>query len=318
MPLPGLVAYGSDSDSDGSDTEEANVAVATVPSSSRTVDDNISDEEDFVAPANAANADADLFDVPAEPDLLSLISEKLPHAKLKSSQTSFVDDSEDISSIPQKKDYGDQPEEPPAKKKKKREGPVKIVLPALAKLDEEEEERGEKVKIQPSKSGSGLFSILPAPKNSFTRKPSSSVMASESAAATPALAAEKSENNLKPQGVRRVGLVPHRVANPIKQTPKTSKSDSENDDDDDDDYLNVNSSSYFHDSSHLRRPSAGVGPSININPVPGAAPAPSVYKYEKQPAPGPAPAYTNADLLGPAVAPYPPPEPSYPEPSENH
>merc|ERR1712217_145944 len=73
MPLPGLVAYGSDSDSDGSDTEETNVAVATVPSSSRTVDDNISDEEDFVAPANTANADADLFDVPAEPDLLSLI-----------------------------------------------------------------------------------------------------------------------------------------------------------------------------------------------------------------------------------------------------
>ena len=308
-----LVAYGTDSDSDASDNEEDSTAsvVEIVPKkvvanggNNKVADDNISDEEDFQPGPSSAGGDADDFFEATEPDIISLISEKLPNAKLKSTQSSFVDEAEDVSNIPEKKDYGAKLEEPPAKKKK-RQGPVQIVLPALAKLEEEEEV--EKVKIQPSKSGSGLFSLLPAPKNSFTRKPAASVLESESVSKTPALASAPNENNLKPQGVRKVGLVPHRVANPVKSKPKVTKSDSE--DDDDDDYLNVNSSSYFPETKSVHNPVAG--PSININPVPAAGNT-SRYTYV---APEPLQSYTS-EMLGPAVAPYPPPAPSYPEPGK--
>lgn len=310
-----LVAYDADSDSDNSEQEEndgqqhasftaAAGDVLAKKKSNKAVDDNISDEEDFIGQINNGDADDHFFDV-KEPDLISLISEKLPNAKLKSLNPSFVDETEDVSSIPEKKDYGIKPEEPPAKKKK-RQGPVQIVLPALSKLEEEEEEE-RKPKIQPSKSGSGLFSLLPAPKNSFTRKVSNSVLQSQSVSKTPALSATPNENNLKPQGVRKVGLVPHRVANPVKQTVKmVDKSDSE----DDDDYLNVNSasSSYIQEDSSLAGPSM-VGASMNINPVPG--------KYSSVPMSGPAhPQTQQEEMLGPAVAPYPPPAPSYPGPGD--
>ena len=312
-----LVAYDADSDSDVSDNEEDNAASAVqiVPQkpvtngSSKAVDDNISDEEDFQpGPSSTAGVTDDFFEA-SEPDLISLISEKLPNAKLKSAQSSFVDEAEDVSTIPEKKDYGDKPEEPPAKKKK-RQGPVQIVLPALEKLDEEE--AVEKVKIQPSKTGSGLFSLLPAPKNSFTRKPTSSVLQSESVSKTPALSSTPNDNNLKPQGIRKVGLVPHRVANPVQSKPKVNKSDSE--DDDDDDYLNVNSSSYFPQTKTVPNPVAG--PSININPVPVASGGNnSRYSYHAPPEQTPVQSYGN-EMLGPAVAPYPPPAPTYPEPGK--
>ena len=311
-----LVAYGSGSDSETSDVEETpgppvKIIPKTVPSS-KDIDDNISDEED--AHVSGRHREEDFFDIPAEPDLLSLISEKLPHTKLKSAQQTFIDEAEDTTAIPEKKDYGVKPEEPPAKKKK-RQGPVQIVLPALAKLDEEDEPRpGEKEKKQASKSGSGLFSLLPAPKNSFTRKPSSSVMEAASTAKTSALlAAKPSENNLKPQGVRKVGLVPHRVANPVKPQAKKDNSDS---DDDDGDYLNVNSSSYFPAPSSI--PRNGVSSMMTVNPVPGGSSSHNIYKYERVPSSGPAqgpapPVNINEEMLGPAVAPYPPPAPAYPD-----
>ena len=310
-----LVAYGSDSDSETSDVEESqappvNIIPKTLPS--KDIDDNISDEEE--AEVSGRNREEDFFDIPAEPDLLSLISEKLPHTKLKSAQQTFIDEAEDTSAIPEKKDYGDKPEEPPAKKKK-RQGPVQIVLPALAKLDEEDEPRpGEKEKKQASKTGSGLFSLLPAPKNSFSRKPSSSVMEAASTAKTSALlAANPSENNLKPQGVRKVGLVPHRVANPVKPQAKKDNSDS---DDDDGDYLNVNSSSYFPAPSSV--PRTGSSSMMTVNPVPGGSSSHNIYKYERVPSSGPAqgpapPVHINEEMLGPAVAPYPPPSPAYPD-----
>ena len=306
-----LVAYGSDSDSETSDVEETpgptvKIIPKTLPSND--IDDNISDEED--AQVSGKHREEDFFDIPAEPDLLSLISEKLPHTKLKSAQQTFIDEAEDTTAIPEKKDYGVKPEEPPAKKKK-RQGPVQIVLPALAKLDEEDEPRpGEKEKKQASKSGSGLFSLLPAPKNSFTRKPSSSVMEAASTAKSSALlAAKPSENNLKPQGVRKVGLVPHRVANPVKPQAKKDNSDSE---DDDGDYLNVNSSSYFPAPSSI--PRTGGSSMMTVNPVPGGSSSHNIYKYERVPSSGPAPpVHINEEMLGPAVAPYPPPAPAYPD-----
>jgi len=323
-----LVAYDADSDSEVSDDNEDTAVTVpkVVPNSSVNnksidhIEDNISDEEDFIGGSNngvsGVNADDDFFDR-KEPDLLSLISEKLPNAKLKSLESgSFVDEKEDVASIPQKKDYGDKPEEPPAKKKK-RQGPVQLVLPSLASLDNEEDKESDQVKnkVMPSKTGSGLFSLLPAPKNSFSRKPLASVLQSEGVAKTPALTESPNENNLKPQGVRKVGLVPHRVANPVKpvkQHAKVNKSDSE-EDDDDEDYLNVNSNSYFQEKETSKYPSPSLGSSININPVPAGSSSSSMRQdIYSGPASAPDYSYTNDDL-GPAVAPYPPPAPSMPQ-----
>jgi len=325
-----LVAYDADSDSEVSDNDNEDIAEPNAPTiksaiikGKEDIDDHISDEEDFVGEttngAAGFNADDDFFDS-KEPDLLSLISEKLPNAKLKSQEgASFVDEKEDVASIPQKKDYGDKPEEPPAKKKK-RQGPVQLVLPSLASLDhgDDRDTEQEKNKIKPSKTGSGLFSLLPAPKNSFSRKPLASVLQSEGVAKTPALTESPNENNLKPQGVRKVGLVPHRVANPVKpmkQQTKVNKSDSE-EDDDDEDYLNVNSNSYFQEKETSKYPSPSLGSSININPVPAGSSSSSM-RQDMYPRPASTHDYnyTNDDL-GPAVAPYPPPAPSMPQPGQ--
>ena len=180
---------------------------------------------------------------------------------------------------------------------------MRIVLPALEKLDEEDlVER--RPRLEPSKTGSGLFALLPEPKQSnFTRKLPSAALAQSSNA--PVISSNTNENNLKPQGVRKVGLVPHRVANPVKVVPKKDNSD---DSDDDGDYLNVQSS-YFSASSS-QSSSAGVASVnnlMNINPVPNSY-VPLALAPLEQP---------QSELLGPAVAPYPPPPPSYPEQRES-
>ena len=46
---------------------------------------------------------------------------------------------EETGPIPEKKDYGDKVEEPPAKKAK-RSGPVKITIPSLSTFQDEEDE----------------------------------------------------------------------------------------------------------------------------------------------------------------------------------
>ena len=172
---------------------------------------------------------------------------------------------------------------------------MRLVLPTLEKL-EEEDPAERRPRVEPSKTGSGLFALLPAPKQShFTRRLPSSALTESSKA--PVISSNPNENNLKPRGVRKVGLVPHRVANPVKVAEKKDNSD---DSDDDGDYLNVQSS-YFPSSGPARPdPSSS---SMTINPVPSSnlpEAAPSLQQHQP-------------DLLGPAVAPYPPPPPSYPE-----
>ena len=172
---------------------------------------------------------------------------------------------------------------------------MKIVLPALEKLDEEDSNE-RKIKVEPSKTGSGLFALLPEPKRSnFTRKPTEAALNSSKA---PALSTNPNENNLKPQGVRKVGLVPHRVANPVKVAAKKDNSD---DSEDDGDYLNVQSS-YFPAGSSEKPVGVGVGVSsrMTINPVPA-----QVEEDHHQPLHH----LNQPEILGPAVAPYPPPAP---------
>merc|ERR1712183_31963 len=115
-----------------------------------------------------------------------------------------------------------------------------------------------------------------------------------------ALSTNPNENNLKPQGVRKVGLVPHRVANPVKVAAK--KDNSDDSDDDDGDYLNVQSSYFPAGSSGKPVGVGGVSSRMTINPVPAQVEEDDHlhHQYHQQQQP---------EILGPAVAPYPPPAP---------
>jgi len=313
-----LVAYDANSDSEISEEEEEEIIkphdknVKTIQNGTEQgVGDSgqISDEEDFFDHQPNSNGNFE-----EEPDLISLISQKLPNAKLKSVDKSFIDEAEDVTTIPAKKDYGDKVEEPPAKKKK-RTGPVQISIPALADLKEEEEVK-EPVKMQPSKTGSGLFSILPPPKNKMTRDNRSSNVTPAIPTAKPPQGQVTSSNlNLKPQGVRKVGLIPHRVANPVKPAPGKPTPADNSDDDSDDDYLGVNSGSYFPappvpTSSKYKKvnpmpqPSNKQDMSINPTPLPPSLPANNSFVSLTM-------ADDHYNDLGPAVAPYPPPDPQW-------
>jgi len=299
-----LVAYDTNSDSEVSeddDVEENKVHLKEPriePSNNKVEKDGgeISDEEDFYDPQSSG-----IFE--EEPDLISLITQKLPNAKIKIAQKSYVDETEDVTAIPTKKDYGEKVEEPPAKKKK-RTGPVQIMLPALADLTEDDEEK-EAVKIQPSKTGSGLFSLLPPPKNKMNRPNRSSHLPPSPAASQPSQSS--SQQNLKPQGVRKIGLVPHRVANPVKATHTKPKSGDNSDEDSDDDYLGVNSGSYFPTPS---LPTTSKYKKVNPIPLQPSLPANSSFVSLNM-ANDSSATFPGDQDLGPAVAPYPPPAPNF-------
>ena len=90
-----LVAYDTNSDSDVSEDEDDEVKETKLelkePEPSKFVEKDcggeISDEEDFYDPQSSG-----IFE--EEPDLISLISQKLPNAKIKTAQQSYVDETE--------------------------------------------------------------------------------------------------------------------------------------------------------------------------------------------------------------------------------
>lgn len=140
-----LVAYGASDDSDLSEDDEAPPQTTTKLATKTDISNgHISDEEEFFGEQH----DDSILE-PQEPDLFSLIAKKLPQA-LKAKKIEVVE--EDLETIPGKKDYGQKMEEPPAKKAK-RAGPVKITIPSLAKLGEEEEEEEREVRVKPSSTG---------------------------------------------------------------------------------------------------------------------------------------------------------------------
>lgn len=338
-----LVSYGASDDSDYSEDEDATEAILVskkteIKVSGDSVDKSldgghISDEEDFFTSESAGGGS--ILDEPAEPDLISLIAKKLPQVKTVQKAhlpSALADEKEDLASIPAKKDYGAKPEEPPAKRMKKTKGPVKISIPSLATFEDEDEEEKPTPRIQQSKTGSGLFSLLPQPKNKMSR-PSrpTGINPVLSNSQEPKAGGSLSSNNLKPQAVRKVGLIPHRVANPVKPKPGPSRPDSTNSDSDsDEDFLGVggtvNSGSYFP---------APAPPSNNKYKKVNAAPQTSTVSYPGMPNPSPMPSHSSLpptlppdnsfvsfnmsdDIsatgtpyqdLGPAVAPYPPPMP---------
>ena len=205
-----MVAYGASDDSDLSEEEEEEeVTKKPVPGSSAVkptpfveANGNISDEEDEFL---GGGGDEDLIPEKEEPDVFSLIAKKLPQALKAKKKVEVV---EETGPIPEKKDYGDKVEEPPAKKAK-RSGPVKITIPSLSTFKEEEEEALPSVRVEPSKAGSGLFALLPQPKNKPSR-PKAVVpirpTPDAAAAVRKPLASNIGANNLKPSGVRTVGM----------------------------------------------------------------------------------------------------------------
>jgi len=318
-----LVAYGASDDSDLSEEEEEEVTKNPVPGSSAVkpasfeANGHISDEEDEFL---GGGGNEDLIPEKEEPDVFSLIAKKLPQALKAKKKVEVV---EETGPIPEKKDYGDKVEEPPAKKAK-RSGPVKITIPSLSTFKDEEEEALPSVRVEPSKAGSGLFALLPQPKNKPSR-PKAVVpirpTPDPAAAVRKPLASNIGGNNLKPSGVRTVGLVPHRVANPVKAKPGGSKP-ANSDSDDEDDLLGMGSSS----NSYFPAPAAPVREQFKVvNPTPAG---PSSSMRSLNPALPADPSFVSLNMaddisatgtryqdleLGPAVAPYPPPAPTYPE-----
>lgn len=165
-----LVAYGASDDSDLSEEEEEEAKPEKV---TKNVLENghISDEEDEFF----GGGGDDFIPEKEEQDVFSLIAKKLPNvARMRKTKVAEV---EEVGPIPEKKDYGVEIEQPPAKKSKfigkeaKKTGPAKIVLPSLTDFKEEEEEALPSVRVEPSRSGSGLFALLPRPKNKNYKMP---------------------------------------------------------------------------------------------------------------------------------------------------
>lgn len=317
-----LVAYGASDDSDMSEDEEEekqnhNVAEIKKPVAVAVLENgHISDEEEFFGGENGNDFAAE---IEAEPDLFSLIAKKLPQALKKK-----IEVAEDVGVIPEKKDYGEKIEEPPAKKQK-RTGPRKITIPRLADFAEDEEDAPRPVvRIDPSKSGSGLFALLPAPKQKVARIAAKPMIPNlpKPAALKPAGLANLGGNNLKPSGVRTVGMVPHRVANPNKPKPSTSARPAKSDSEDEDDFLGMGGSGAG--GSYFTEPGAQVNQQYKkINPVPLG---PSSSMRSLAPSLPSDPSFVSLNMgddiqatgtnyedlaLGPAVAPYPPPMPTY-------
>jgi len=311
-------------------------------------DFHISDDEDDLHD-RPSFLDQSTDEVAPESDIFSLISKKLPAAKKKlDNLTSLIDKNEDTSDIIKKVDYGGKIEEPPAKKKKS-DGPVKISIPSLKQLKDEDPDSDNlpRPRVTKSAKGSGLMALLPDPKNKMTRNRPINVAKPEtddddvpkSARQQELLAQEPVKNNLKPSGVRKSGLVPHILSkdfNPatfkpavVSAAPMTAKASeeavtkqkekstsknflvaSDSDSDSGEEDIGINSGSYFPEDSTVKSGSSGL--SKSSAPVYGLV-RPKVPQVSQPIMPQDTNFISfdeNPEDLGPAVSVYPPPEPS--------
>lgn len=298
MSLGGLVSYGSSDEDDISEPEEQPKKTSTVAAP-----DTISDEEDF-ATHNS------ILDESVDDDIPGLTSSKSFFSSLPSSSASnpiskndYVDENEDLSTIPSAKQYEDVIKVPAVKSNKKRTGPVKIMAPSLIMQIEDDEEEKRPIVV---KSGairkSGLISLLPAPKSG----PSSS--SSES----------KGKSLLVPRSVARKPPQPS-TSKPV-QKPRSKEVDLDSSDDDDDEtpFFTMNSSEPVSAPDKFNK--AVVASSVKANPEAlgpedrplafGSKESSSSQKRSHLSAhPSNQYRYSETDL-GPATAPYPPPPPT--------
>ena len=189
MPL-GLVSYGS-SDSDDSETEQEEKKIELKKEEKNTTNEKektnsisvtegeISDEEEII-PSVLDETDID-ENIPGLSSSKSLFDSLPSISNTDATSTSvknFIDENEDLSTIPKAKTYSENPDLM-AMKPKKKKGPIRIMAPTLnSKIDEDDEERPSRVR-GPSQKKSGLIGMLPPPKNSISTISSSNSNASK-------------------------------------------------------------------------------------------------------------------------------------------
>ena len=166
MSLGGLVSYGSsDEDSDHEELQEEKL-----PQKEDNVlrtHGEISDEEDYIPSIIDEKNDEDLEHIPGLSSSKSLF-ESLPAISSNETETAnnFIDENEDLSTIPQAKVYSENPDLKAVKPKKK--GPVRIMAPSLVNDADDDVKSRPLVKPDGPSKKSGLLGLLPAPKNSIT------------------------------------------------------------------------------------------------------------------------------------------------------
>ncbi|XP_064608289.1 proline-rich protein PRCC-like [Liolophura sinensis] len=176
-----LVAYGASDDSEASDTDDGATGLnenLAPQSKSEDVGNNnnnaVADKPQAVETASAVDLSTQ-SNVSSQEPLNGAISDEeetsnflkaLPAPKAQHAISSVLDVTEDdeLEDIVKPKPSQLADVVKPVKKQAKGRQPVKISIPALSKdLDEDEEPK--KKKMKPSSHGSGLTSLLPAPKN---------------------------------------------------------------------------------------------------------------------------------------------------------
>ena len=303
MPL-GLVAYASSDE--GSDNEEevqepvpekATVKPSNESSNVGVEESNeISDEEDDFINQNSLIEDEDIPGLSSSKSLFSSLP-SVSTTVTEPKKESFVDENEDLSTIPKAKTYSENPDLI-ATKPKKLKGPVRIMAPSLIKkLDDDDEEKVVRprptVSNQPSKVKSGLLSLLPAPKGLGSTSSSSTTMIPSST---------KSSAPPKPKTSNTM-LVPRSVSRKPDQKKKPSKEGDSDDEDVDMPFFTMDA-----EKNQFKAPLPSASfLTVKSNPeaqhprgfAPGSHPSHQFLFQEEA-----------EESYGPATAPYPPPAPT--------
>ena len=177
----GLVGYASSDESDNEIDEEVNnpsikteIKSQNVPENlaenENTKNDEISDDEgEFDSQPSFLDDDEDIPGLSSSTSLFSVLPSvsTATISEVKKESTSYIDENEDLSTIPKAKTYSETPDLMAIKPKKKK-GPVRIMAPSLiTKLADDDIEKKPVPRTSltgPSKIKSGLLSMLPPPK----------------------------------------------------------------------------------------------------------------------------------------------------------
>ena len=180
----GLVAYASSDESDNEEIEEVNdpsikneIKSQNVPekNENNTKSDEISDDEaegEFDSQPSFLDDDENIPGLSSSSSLFSVLpsvsTATISEVNNKeSSSSSYIDENEDLSTIPKAKTYSETPDLMAIKPKKKK-GPIRIMAPSLiTKLVDDDIEKKPVPRTSltgPSKVKSGLLSMLPPPK----------------------------------------------------------------------------------------------------------------------------------------------------------
>jgi len=252
MPL-GLVSYGS-SDSEESDNESENEtqeppkqkvdAVQKVETGEISDEDEvipfkndlqqaleqktfletgeISDEEDIIPSVLDDNDISE--DIPGLSSSTSLFN-SLPSISSSTAPLNskdFVDENEDLSTIPKAKVYSEKPDLKAIKPKKKK-GPIRIMAPSLNSIDDADDEKETRPTVRaPSTQKSGLFGMLPPPKNSLQTISTTSI-------SVPAPSSSKSSSSsmMVPRSVSKKPVTEHKKISVVNRSQGRNDSDDE-------------------------------------------------------------------------------------------